>query len=137
MRAWQDTYDDEWIEFTHAETRGKARRYFADLHGVEFTEVSPRRCPAMDDLLITTANLLATGVVAWVECPGCSRALYPAEGPVEHAFWWYDGDDWGEQEEYQPVHTTDSGEVYCTSACAEMFCARLASIALGSRRATG
>jgi hypothetical protein len=81
MKAWE--YDvDEGVMFVLAKDRNQAKhRIEIESDGwVMYADARPRRCPEMDGLAISSANLLRTGAVSSVWCAGdCDMlvSLYP------------------------------------------------------------
>ncbi len=115
MRCWMSVYDGG-LYLAHAETAGKAKRQLAADLGCDFVEVDMRRCPAMDDLPENDANLIRTGLAAYVFCHTCDRTIHPylyGERDQGIGLEAYDDND---DTVLDPVISWN-GWVYCSQGC--------------------
>ena len=65
MKAWEvSPIDQEWSVIIHEDTRGKAIARGCGVEFTEFTEMSARRIPNMDDKTVTKELMIEAG---WLE----------------------------------------------------------------------
>lgn len=123
-KAWTSPHldPDDMLIIVHADTRGEARALVASEADRPYVFTSVTRCQALDDLPITDATLLMTGLVGYVQCPGCETQIYPGSDQIA------DIDDNPDGKDASPFaicpftgrvllpHVVN-GDVYCHRAC--------------------